>query len=150
MGTWFSVLVSMSGMLNKRGIVQWLAGILSAKISAPGLSGFPAFFFLLVIYVFAHYLFASQVAHVGALYQPFCSLMVRAGTPPTVALMSLAIASNSFSALTPYASVQAPVYFGARYVTQSEWYRMGIIFVALSMLIWLTVGAMWWRVLGVV
>merc|ERR1712107_336580 len=131
-------------MLNKRGIVQWLASILSAKISAAGLSGFPAFLVLLILYVLAHYLFASQVAHVGALYQPFCSLMVRAGTPPMVALMSLAIASNAFSALTPYASVQAPVYFGAKYVGQMQWYRLGIAFVMCSMLVWLTVGAVWW------
>ncbi|CAE8717154.1 unnamed protein product, partial [Polarella glacialis] len=37
--TWFAILVSMSAMLNKLGIVTWLAASISAKISAAGLSG---------------------------------------------------------------------------------------------------------------
>ncbi|CAE8645913.1 unnamed protein product, partial [Polarella glacialis] len=73
--TWFAILVSMSAMLNKLGIVTWLAASISAKISAAGLSGGPAFLVLLLVYVFSHYAFASQVAHLSALYLPFIAMM---------------------------------------------------------------------------
>eukprot|EP00401_Gymnodinium_catenatum_P003827 CAMPEP_0117468376 /NCGR_PEP_ID=MMETSP0784-20121206/6144_1 /TAXON_ID=39447 /ORGANISM="" /LENGTH=556 /DNA_ID=CAMNT_0005262383 /DNA_START=50 /DNA_END=1716 /DNA_ORIENTATION=- len=137
---WFAVLVGMSGMLNSLGIVDWLCRSIAMRISDIGMTGSPAFLALLFAYFFSHYFFASQVAHVGALYQPVCALMVRTGTPPGIAVMSLAIASNLFATLTPYASVQAPIFYGARYVSQADWYRLGMAFAIFHLATWLVVG----------
>jgi len=146
--TWFAILVSMSAMLNKRGIVGWLATTISGKITAAGLSAAPAFALLILIYTFSHYAFASQVAHLSALYVPFIAMMVRTGTPPKVAVLSLAIVSNVFGSLTPYASAQAPVFYGGGYVTLKDWYRLGLIFIIFNLVVWGGVGAIWWKVLG--
>mmetsp|Transcript_24516 Transcript_24516/g.77159 ORF Transcript_24516/g.77159 Transcript_24516/m.77159 type:complete len:439 (-) Transcript_24516:51-1367(-) len=146
--TWFSILVAMSAMLNKLGIVTWLASSISSRITALGLSTGPAFATLALLYTAAHYLFASQVAHVGALYQPFVVMMVQTGTPPTVAVLALAVVSNLFASLTPYASAQAPVFYGGGYVTQAEWYRTGLIFIVFNLLVWGAVGGLWWKALG--
>jgi len=146
--TWFAILVSMSAMLNKRGIVTWLATTISGMITGAGLSSAPAFFLLLGIYTFSHYAFASQVAHLSALYVPFIAMMVQTGTPPMVAVLSLAVASNIFASLTPYASAQAPVFYGGGYVTLKDWYKLGIIFLIFNLVIWIGLGAVWWKVLG--
>lgn len=146
--TWFAILVSMSAMLNKRGIVRWLATTISGMITGAGLSAAPAFFLLLGIYTFSHYAFASQVAHLSALYVPFIAMMVQTGTPPVVAVLALAVASNIFASLTPYASAQAPVFYGGGYVTLKDWYKLGIIFLVFNLGIWISVGAVWWKVLG--
>lgn len=146
--TWFSILVAMSAMLNKLGIVTWLASSISGRITALGLSSGTAFLALTMLYTSAHYLFASQVAHVGALYQPFAVMLVQTGTPPTVAVLALAVVSNLFASLTPYASAQAPVFYGGGYVTQSEWYRAGAIFMVFNLLVWGVVGGVWWKTLG--
>mmetsp|Transcript_92812 Transcript_92812/g.262501 ORF Transcript_92812/g.262501 Transcript_92812/m.262501 type:complete len:584 (-) Transcript_92812:72-1823(-) len=146
--TWFAILVSMSAMLNKHGIVRWLAASISSKITAAGLSAAPAFFLLLLMYTFTHYGFASQVAHLSALYVPFIAMMVQTGTPPTVAVFALAIVSNLFASLTPYASAQAPVFFGGGYVTLKDWYKMGLIFILFNLAVWISVGAVWWKILG--
>lgn len=146
--TWFAILVSMSAMLNKLGIVAWLASSISSKISAAGLSGGSSFLVLLLVYTFSHYAFASQVAHISALYLPFVAMMVNTGTPPMVAIFSLAFASNSFGSLTPYASAQAPVFFGGNYVSLKDWYRLGFIFLIFNLTVWLGVGAVWWKVIG--
>ncbi|CAE7243453.1 DIT2-1, partial [Symbiodinium pilosum] len=146
--TWFAILVSMSAMLNKLGIVRWLAGSISAKITAAGLSGCPAFLALLTVYVFSHYVFASQVAHLSAMYLPFIVMMVETGTPPMVAVFSLAFASNIFGSMTPYSSAQAPVFFGGNYVSLKDWYRLGLIFILFNMVVWVGVGAIWWKVIG--
>jgi len=103
---------------------------------------------LLLLYTSAHYLFASQVAHVGALYQPFAVMLVQTGTPATVAVLALAVVSNLFASLTPYASAQAPVFYGGGYVTQSEWYRTGLIFMVFNLAVWGVVGGVWWKALG--
>lgn len=146
--TWFAVLVSMSALLNKRGIVTWLATTISAKVTAAGLSAFPAFLFLLLLYCFVHYAFASQVAQLSALYVPFLAMMVNTGTPPKVGILALAAASNFFLSLTPYASAQAPVFYGGGYVTLKDWYRLGLIFMVFNLVVWLGVGAIWWKFLG--
>lgn len=146
--TWFAILVSMSAMLNKLGIVTWLAATISGKIAAAGLSGCSAFFVLLLVYVFSHYAFASQVAHLSALYLPFIAMMVNTGTPPFVAVFALAFASNIFGSMTPYASAQAPVFFGGNYVTLKDWYRMGLIYIIFNIVVWVGVGSIWWKVIG--
>jgi DASS family divalent anion:Na+ symporter len=146
--TWFAILVSLSAMLNKSGIVKWFAAVISKSITAQGLSEFPAFMFLLCIYTFSHYFFASQVAHVSALYVPFLEMMVHSGTPPHVGVFALAASSNLFCSLTPYASAQAPVFFGAGYVTQKDWYKLGFISLAFNFVVWTIVAGAWWRILG--
>jgi len=146
--TWFAILVSMSAMLNKRGIVSWLANTISGAITGAGLSAVPAFFLLLGIYTFSHYGFASQVAHLSALYVPFIAMMVKTGTPPTVAVFALAFASNLFGSLTPYASAQAPVFYGGGFVTLKDWYKLGLIFMLFNLVVWIGVGSLWWKVLG--
>jgi len=138
----------MSAMLSKLGVVGWVADSISKVIFAAGLSAGPAFLLLLGLYSSVHYLFASQVAHLSALYVPFISMMVKTGTPPTVAVLSLATASNLFGSLTPYASAQAPVFFGGGYVSKEEWYKLGLIFMLFNHAVWLSVGSVWWKVLG--
>jgi len=146
--TWFAILVGMSAMLNKLGIVKWLASTISSRIVSLGLTAGPAFIVLSLVYTAAHYLFASQVAQVGALYQPFAVMMIQTGTPPMVAVLALAAVSNFFCSLTPYASAQAPVFYGAGYVTQAEWYRGGAVFTVFNLLVWGVVGGAWWKALG--
>jgi len=99
-------------------------------------------------YTFSHYAFASQVAHLSALYVPFIAMMVNTGTPPKVAIFALAVASNIFASLTPYASAQAPVFYGGGYVTLKDWYRLGLIFLVFNLAVWIGVGSVWWKVLG--
>jgi len=42
----------------------------------------------------------------------------------------------------------APIYFGADYVTQKEWWRVGFFVSVLTLTIWGTIGMVWWKILG--
>jgi DASS family divalent anion:Na+ symporter len=65
--------------LQSLGVIDAFSGFAGAKLDALALP-WPALFAALhLTYFGAHYLFASQTAHVGALYAAFCSLMVSAG-----------------------------------------------------------------------
>eukprot|EP00959_Pyramimonas_sp_CCMP1952_P169518 3541212-Pyramimonas_sp.AAC.1 len=47
-----------------------------------GLAWQPAFLVIIVLYFYAHYLFASGAAHIGAMYTAFLSVMVACGERP--------------------------------------------------------------------
>lgn len=146
----FALLVSLAAMLNNLGIVKWLATTITAKITGAGLSGVSAFFVILMAYWLVHYAFASQVAHVSALLQPFLLMLVQTGTPPLAAVFALAFVSNLFMSLTPYASAQSAVIMGGQYITAGEWYKCGFVYFLFYFVIWVAVGAPWWKMIGLI
>lgn len=78
---WFAVLVGMSGQLNALGVIKHFADAVGGRLVAANL-GWPAVFGLLnAVYFGLHYMFASQTAHVGALYAAFLAMMLAAGVP---------------------------------------------------------------------
>ncbi|CAK0890692.1 unnamed protein product, partial [Prorocentrum cordatum] len=144
----FALLVSLASMLNNLGIVSWLATTITGLITAAGLGGVSAFFVIVVAYWLVHYAFASQVAHVSALFQPFLLMLVQTGTPPLPAVFTLAFASNLFMSLTPYASAQSAVIMGGGYVSTGEWYKCGFVYFLFYLVLWIGIGAPWWKLIG--
>lgn len=50
--------------------------------------------------------------------------------------------------LTHYATGPAPIYFGAGYLTQAEWWKIGFICSIVNVICFLGVGTLWWKVIG--
>jgi DASS family divalent anion:Na+ symporter len=73
---------------------------------------------------------------------------VAAGAPPFLAALSLAYLSNLCGGLTHYSTGTAPIYFGSGYVDQGTWWKLGFAASAVNMVIWVGVGGLWWKVLG--
>jgi divalent anion:Na+ symporter, DASS family len=146
--TWFAVLIGMSSQLNQMGLISTFAGQMGAAITSLNL-GWPAVAVALnVIYYFLHYLFASQTAHVGALFTAFTAMMVASGVPPVLAALSLALNTNLFGAITHYASGQAAVYYGAGFLQLPEVFRLGAVLTAVNLAVWIVLGGVWWKVIG--
>jgi len=103
-----------------------------------------------IAYWLVHYSFASQVAHVSALFQPFLLMLIQTGTPPLAAMFTLAFVSNLFMSLTPYASAQSAVIMGGQYITPGEWYKCGFVYFLFYLVIWIGVGAPWWKFIGLI
>ena len=49
---------------------------------------------------------------------------------------------------THYGNGCAPIYYGAGYVSQSEWWKNGFVMTTITTVIYLTIGAAWWKVIG--
>jgi DASS family divalent anion:Na+ symporter len=143
---WYGGLVQMAAALSETGITRWFAEA-SAGFTV-GWQWAAALAVLLFIYFYAHYGFASITAHVTAMFTPFLVVMIAAGAPPALAALSLAYFSNLSASLTHYGTTHAPIYFGAHYVTQREWWRYGFIASVTTIVIWSAIGAPWWKVLG--
>ena len=143
---WFAALVMMAGFLNKLGLVPWFSK--SVGDSLTGINWVYAFLALSLVYLYSHYLFASNTAHVGAMYAAFLGVSVAVGTPPLLAALVLAFFSNLMSSMTHYGTGPAPVLFGAGYVDIGTWWKLGLVVSVVNVVIWLVLGGLWWKVLG--
>lgn len=143
---WFAALVMMASELGSLGVTRWFAG---AVTSAVGDVGWMAGFLLVSLaYFYSHYFFASNTAHVSAMYAPFLVILLALGTPPLLGALALGFFSNLFAGLTHYAAGTAPVYFGAGYVTLGTWWRVGGLLSVVNITIFLVIGGLWWKLLG--
>ena len=53
-----------------------------------------------------------------------------------------------FGCLTQYGIGSGPVMYGAGYVSQAQWWKTGFLMSVIYLAIWLTVGPLWWMMLG--
>jgi DASS family divalent anion:Na+ symporter len=136
----------MADGLNRLGVIKAFADSL-----AEGLRGWgpmAALVALVLAYTYVHYGFASMTAHITALYPAFLLLAVANGAPALVAALALAYFSNLNASLTHYGTGSAPIFFGSGYVGQVTWWRVGFVVVLFNLTIWLGLGLLWWRLLG--
>jgi DASS family divalent anion:Na+ symporter len=143
---WFAVLVMMATFLNDLGMIPWFSDLMKGTVSH--MSWITALIVLAVAYFYSHYFFASNTAHVSAMYAAFLSVIVAAGAPPLLSALILAFFSNLFGCLTHYGSGPAPVFFGSGYVTQQKWWSLGFLISIIHIIIWIGIGGLWWKLLG--
>lgn len=86
----FAVLIGMSNAMNELGVISYFADQIGTTLAAMNLGWGPLFALLHLAFFYIHYLFASQTAHIGALYAAFLALMLGAGVPPILAVLTLA------------------------------------------------------------
>ena len=54
--------------------------------------------------------------------------------------------SSLNAATTHYGTGPAPIVFGAGYVTQAQWWRIGFLISLVHLAIWLPIGFLWWKI----
>jgi divalent anion:Na+ symporter, DASS family len=143
---WFAALVTLATYLNELGLIPWFSDAMSNVVS--GYSWILALVILSIIYYYSHYFFASGTAHVSAMYAAFLSVVLAAGAPAMLAALLLAFIAGLFGATTHYGVGPAPVLFGAGYIPQNKWWSIGFIISIVHLIIWVIIGGLWWKILG--
>ena len=143
---WLGTLIMMADGLNTMGVIKAFTAEIGRDLQ--GLAWMPALIVLVLGYTYIHYVFASMTAQITALYAAFLLLALGAGAPPMVASLVLAFFSCLNASLTHYGTAPGPIFFGAGYVTQTTWWRVGFFVVLFQLFAWLGVGLLWWKVLG--
>lgn len=143
---WYGGLVMMATALGETAIPKIFATGVASFTS--GMSWPVALAVLALVFFYAHYGFASITAHVTAMFIPFLAVTVAVGAPAGLTVLVLTYFANLSAGLTHYGTTPAPVYFGLGYVTQKRWWTIGLIASVLNILIWATVGSVWWKFLG--
>jgi DASS family divalent anion:Na+ symporter len=143
---WYGGILKMGEVLNATGTTKVFAEQVGALFV--GVPWLVALLAVLLIYFYSHYFFASITTHVLALFPPFVVLLVGIGVPPHLAVFSLLCLANLAAGLTHYGTTSAPILFNLGYVSLRDWWRVGFIVSLANLVIWLSVGFAWWKVLG--
>jgi DASS family divalent anion:Na+ symporter len=138
---WFAVLFALSSQLNELGFMGFLGRRLAGALA--GLASPKAGVLLVAAYVLLHYLFASQTAHLLALFGIFLDVGIKLGVNPTFLAFQLLFATDYFSAITPQGSSANLLFVGSGYLSQRDLYRLGAATTAVSFLIYTVVGTAW-------
>ena len=144
--TWFSVLVMMAGSLSTLGCFPWLSSSIGSMLH--GMSWFLVLAILIVFFFYSHYLFASSTAHVTAMYSALLAVAISAHVPPMLAALLLGFFGNLNASTTHYASGPAPVLFGSGYVPQNKWWSLNLVLGVFYLVVWIGIGSLWIKVIG--
>jgi len=90
----------------------------------------------------------SNTARTGGVVFPILKA-IAVGTPAMLAALVLAFFSSLFSSMTHYGTGPAPVLFGAGYVNMGAWWTLGALISVVNIIIWLSIGGFWWKLLGI-
>ena len=90
--------------------------------------------------------FILQPLPIGAV--AFIAVSVAVGALPLMTAIIFGIFADVPISLTHYGNGCAPIYYGAGYVSQSEWWKNGFVMTTITPVISLTIGAAWWKVIG--
>lgn len=143
---WFSTLVMIATYLNQLGLIKWFSGHIQYLLG--DFSWWLAWPLLTLIYFYSHYLFASNTAHVTSMFPAFLGVGLALEAPPYLIALSLAYCSSLYACLTHYGTGSAPILFGSEYVNIKVWWRLGALVSVIFLIIWVGIGALWWKVLG--
>ena len=143
---WIGTLVTLASLLSKYGLVSWFSKVMAASLI--GVPWITTLTIVILAYLYSHYLFASQTAHITALYPALIAVAGAGGVPPMIAALSLAFFSNFCACITHYGHGGGPIFFGGHYVTQGKWWQIGFIMSVVYLICWLGIGLIWWKVIG--
>jgi di/tricarboxylate transporter len=138
----------MAAQLNAQGFIGWMSGSVVDAISGLGLTWQPAFAIITVIYFYSHYFFASDAAHIGAMYRVFggCAGVRHARDVGGPAARPI---EQRMSCLTTYGIGSAPPYFGAGYVAQADWLKLGFVLSVYYLAVWGGCAMTVWKAVGI-
>ncbi|MCH9626484.1 MAG: putative malate transporter YflS [Chlamydiales bacterium] len=143
---WFATLIMMATQLNTLGFTPWFSEQMVHVVH--GMNWVTAFVVLGLVYFYSHYFFASNTAHVGAMYPAFLMVAIGLGTPPALAILVFAFSSSLMGGLTHYGSGPAPIFYGSGYIEVKAWWRIGFLLSVANLAIWMGLGSLWWKALG--
>jgi len=149
---WFAVLMGMASKLKTLGFTGWVGNIVSDTL-AHGMGDASATMFLVAMmgfYLFTAYFFASGTAKVVALGPVIIGALMGLGVSPLVSVLAVAGITNLGCNLSTYSHARNPLLIGYGYHSDSEWMKTGLVISISGALIFMTVGLIWWSVLGLI
>jgi divalent anion:Na+ symporter, DASS family len=144
---WFSIIVMLAQSLQSAGVIAYFSGLLQKVI--PSGSWQVGLLCITLVYFYSHYFFAGAVAHISSMYGVFLSIALALGSPPVIAALALAFASGLFMSLTHYSAASTAILYSNTSISVAKWWSVGFIVSLVNLIIWASVGPIWWRFLGI-
>ncbi|AKM46224.1 Di- and tricarboxylate antiporter [Edwardsiella anguillarum] len=141
-----STLVVMANGLTRSGFIEWFAKTMSTHLA--GFSPTATVIALVLVFYFAHYLFASLTAHTATMLPVILAVAQSIpGVPMDQLCLLLVLSIGLMGCLTPYATGPGIIIYGCGYVKSQDYWRLGAIFGVIYIAALLGIGwpimAMW-------
>ena len=139
---WLGALIALCDGLNHVGFVNWFAQGIALHMR--GVSPYLAMIVLLALFFVAHYVFASVNAYTTALL-PVILLTGAAipGIPVREFALLLCMELGIMGVITPFANAASPIYANSGYLPAKDYWRLGTIFGAIFLVLFLCIGVPW-------
>lgn len=145
---WYAGIISLANGLNSAKFFVWLGKIFEQNLNFAGVNSLAVLAGLIFLTVIVRYFFASTIAFVVT-FIPVIFTMGEAAKLPAIPLLLMCAASAQIASLmTHYGNAVGTVLYGAGYVDQGTWWKIGHIVTAVALTIYFVVGLSWWKVLG--
>ncbi|MGE9549737.1 anion permease [Erwinia amylovora] len=142
-----ATLVVMASGLTRSGFIDWFATTMSTHLA--GFSPDMTLIVLVLVFYFAHYLFASLSAHTATLLPVI--LAVGKGLPGVSMehlSMLLVLSIGLMGVLTPYATGPGVIIYGCGYVKSKDYWRLGgilgVVYIAALLLVGWPILSLWY------
>ena len=143
---WLGGLLTMANLLLEYGFIGWFVEIIADSFS--GFSGITAILILGIIYFYSMYAFSMLTGHIAAMAAPFLAVCLAVNGQPYIAAAVFAYFSCLCGCTTNYSSGPIIIYFGLGYVRAPKWFSVGFVVSLFHLFIWITVGLLWWKIIG--
>jgi DASS family divalent anion:Na+ symporter len=143
---WFAILITLAGELGKSGFISWFGASIGGYVN--GLNWLTVVGILLLVYYYSHYMMASAMAHISAMYSIFVSVAISAGAPPLLSALIFGMFSNLYMATTHYSGGPAPILFGCGYIPVTKWWKIGFLMSLTVIFSWILLCYVWWNICG--
>ncbi|KAJ1645379.1 hypothetical protein J3B02_003032 [Coemansia erecta] len=143
---WLASFIVLAEQLSELGITEWIGNSLSKSLhnSSPLSSTLT----LALVYFFSMYLFSSISSHVVAFVGPFFAAGHVLGCPPKLLAILMALFSSMAGVLTPFSTGSVAIYASQGYISQPKWFIIGLLTSVVIFSVILSVGLLWWKILG--
>jgi DASS family divalent anion:Na+ symporter len=145
---WFGALVGLADSLANAKFFDWLASLFAKNMSLTGYDSYFVLAVLLVVSLVVRYIFASMTAFVTAFIPVLLTLGMVAQAPPLPLALLMAYSAAFGCVLTHYGGAVGPVLFGAGYVDQATWWKIGTVVVILDIVVFIGIGLPYWKLIG--
>ena len=144
---WFSVVMFMANQLTSLGFIPWLAKSVGHIFT--GFNWLIVLIILCLFYLYSHYLFAGSTAHASAMFGSLLAVALSVGVPPVLAVLAIGFTGSFFNSTTPYAAGPSTILYGSGYIKQADWWKYNFLLGLYYLLIWLILGVVWMKIIGI-
>ncbi|KAI9488128.1 Sodium/sulfate symporter [Zychaea mexicana] len=142
---WLGGFVTIAQQLSEAGASAYLGNKISNAIDDLRLPPVPA---LAVAYFLTTFMFSSLSAHTVAFVGTFLDAGRALGANPMILTVLLAFFGALGGCMTNFSTGTAAMYYAPGYVTRSRWFSIGLQLALFYIIIYLTLGMGWWKLLG--
>ncbi|KAI8138091.1 Sodium/sulfate symporter [Fennellomyces sp. T-0311] len=142
---WLGGFVTIAQQLSEAGASAFLGHKISNAIDDLGLPPVPA---LAVAYFLTTFMFSSLSAHTVAFVGTFLDAGSALGANPMVLTALLAYFGALGGCMTNFSTGMAAMYYAPGYVSRGKWFTIGLQLALFYIVIYLSLGMGWWKLLG--